>query len=380
MSSLQEYQDAVFEENFIYIASILWNDLFYIDWSNSWQLLEYYNDDGHRKKFNKYMIDFFGNVKHIRKNNIVSPILSGYYHNIGLFDHNDKRHNISVHRSICSTIYGKPSTLDHSADHIYSAQKTNNSIWNLKWSTYSEQSMNRENPDDRKSAFVIVKDGIEKTIKEWMAYMSCSETTIYNKVQNNIDGFSYKIYEDLPGEYWKIIPNSIIYRGYMMISNKSRVAIHNNYGARHIRDAQVLHKWGKYPKVGDMFAHQIIMELFCPEKIKYKKDGEIILHKNDNKLDFSPENLYFGSYPQNGIDAHDNGSFDGTLTERKSCVARLLDGTLVKRFDSRADAADWLISQGFEKAIRASITMVIDKFRKDGITRKLSCSYAWTSM
>ena len=106
----------------------------------------------------------------------------------------------------------------------------------------------------------------------------------------------------------------------------------------------------------------------------------LILHKNDNKLDFSPENLYFGSYPQNGIDAHDNGSFDGTLTERKSCVARLLDGTLVKRFDSRADAADWLISQGFEKAIRASITMVIDKFRKDGITRKLSCSYAWTSM
>lgn len=379
MDSIKEYQDAEFDKNFEYVASILWNNLFHIDWSDSWKSYEYYNDDGRHKQLSKYVIDLFGNTKHIRKNNILSPAISKNYYTLRLFDDDNKRHGIIVHRAVCSTFFGRPPTLQHTGDHIYSAQKTNNSIWNLKWSTGSEQAINQEKTDDRKNAFIIIKNGIEKTAKEWMIELNYSENMIYNKVRNNLDGFSYKLYDDLPNEIWKLIPNLPYDKGHIMMSNKSRVAIHNNHGARHIRTANNLYKQGGYPSINNIMAHQIAMEIFCPEKIDNKKDGEIICHKNDNKLDFSPDNLYFGSASQNGTDAHDNGSFDETLSERKCCVARRPDGTFVKQFDSRADAVKWLHSEGFENAIRASITMVIDKFQKNRIKRKLSCSYAWTS-
>jgi hypothetical protein len=104
---------------------------------------------------------------------------------------------------------------------------------------------------------------------------------------------------------------------------------------------------------------------FFPEEWANKKPGEMVCHKEDDKLDFRPEMLYLGTASQNGKDAHDNGKFDGTKNARKKCES-YIGGVLEKEHESQLDAAEYLRSVGFDKAKHNSISIALSGTRKNG--------------
>jgi hypothetical protein len=80
----------------------------------------------------------------------------------------------------------------------------------------------------------------------------------------------------------------------------------------------------------------------------------MVLHENDDKMDFRPSKLRLGTPSINGMDAHKNGRFDGTKTERKRCASYIND-VLEKEYDSQEDAVKYLKSNGLTKAARSGI-------------------------
>jgi hypothetical protein len=104
---------------------------------------------------------------------------------------------------------------------------------------------------------------------------------------------------------------------------------------------------------------------FFPEEWANKKPGEMVCHKEDDRMDFRPEMLRLGTASQNGKDAHDNGKFDGTLTARQKC-ASYIDGVFEKKHESQLDAAEYLRSIGHKKASYRGIGQALSGTRKNG--------------
>ena len=77
-----------------------------------------------------------------------------------------KRKRIVVARAMLSTFVGSPPSLEHTTDHI-NRDPLDNNISNLRWATNSEQRNNQDRPEKHNDAFIIVKDGIERTGMEW---------------------------------------------------------------------------------------------------------------------------------------------------------------------------------------------------------------------
>ena len=130
--------------------------------------LKYYFRDGSLIEFKKYTIDKSGIVRNKKTEKLVrySKDKSGY-NTCNVVDNVGKRRNIRVARAIASTFIGKPPTTEHTADHI-DRKRNNDTHDNIRWATEIEQKNNQIRPETRKSAFIIVKDGLEKTTKEWV--------------------------------------------------------------------------------------------------------------------------------------------------------------------------------------------------------------------
>ena len=97
---------------------------------------------------------------------------------------------------------------------------------------------------------------------------------------------------------------------------------------------------------------------FFPKDYSLKKPNEIILHENDNRLDFRPHKLRLGTPSDNTKDAHDNGKYDGTQKERVKCTS-YINGVVEKEHNSQMNAVNYLKSIGFEKATCSSICQVL---------------------
>jgi hypothetical protein len=99
----------------------------------------------------------------------------------------------------------------------------------------------------------------------------------------------------------------------------------------------------------------------------------MVLHEEDDKLDFRPHKLRLGTQKQNTIDAHDNGKYIDTLSARQKCIS-YVKGVFEKEHDSQHDAMRYLISEGYEKATVQNIGQVLGGKRKSayGRTWKLS--------
>jgi len=91
----------------------------------------------------------------------------------------------------------------------------------------------------------------------------------------------------------------------------------------------------------------------------------MVLHNEDDKLDFRPEMLRLGTRSENGKDAHDNGKHDGTLTARQKCES-YIDGVLEKEHESQLDAAEYLRSIGFDTANNQNIGIALNGTKKNG--------------
>ncbi|AGE51052.1 hypothetical protein PBCVCVG1_073R [Paramecium bursaria Chlorella virus CVG-1] len=322
--------------------------------------LEYYFEDGSHVIFEKYMIDTLGIIRHK-----VSNQTPGYgnwkYNRCSIFDDAGKKRNIRVGRAVASTFLGKPPSLAHTADHIIGEQKKNDTLENIRWFNEIEQNKNRIMPETNKSAFYIVKDGTEKTAKEWVAHLNASKVPgdreytpkmIRSYVQRKQHGFAYKKYPDLLGENWREIPWSKNKNGRWEISNMNRVKYITAAGAENVLGGESLYLNEGYPAISinrkQYLCHVLTFMMFRETEWKLKKDDEMVLHEKDDKMDFRPHTLYLGTQSDNTKDSHNNGKRDGTVTERMKC-ASYRDGVFEKNHDSQTDAAKYIYSLKISK-------------------------------
>ena len=323
--------------------------------------------------FNKYTIDTNGIIRNKKTGKIVRPYnTQAGYKAASVMNNAGRKCNIFIGRAIASTYLGSPPTPDHTADHI-DRDNNNDTLENIRWATKIEQVNNRVMPPNNKSTFIIVKDGLEKTASDWVGHLKnlknkfnreYTEGMIIKYAQHKHHGFAYKDYPNLPGEMWKEIDGSKSTRSHWEISNMSRVKCITNH-AENVLEGERLSLVNGYPCIMFGQCHIIAFKTFFPNLWKAKKLDEIVLHEDDDRLDFRPHKLRLGTRGENGIEAHDNGCFDGTDRKRQKCLS-YINGIYEKEHDSHHDAVRYLKSIGFEKAAQSKISLVISEKRKDG--------------
>jgi len=339
--------------------------------------LKYYFKDGSYVKFKKYTIDTFGVIRNAETGETMSLQNNKAGYNVCSVTYDTgKRRGIQVGRAIASTFYGKPPTLDHTADHK-DRNPTNDTLDNIRWLDQPGQKNNRDMPENRKDACIIVNDGLEKTFKEWVEYLKDQKNPFgreYTKpvlvryAQNKQHGFAYKKYPDLPGETWKKIDGSNTTVGRWEISDMNRVKYISKYAENVLSGERLGISNTGYPIIVLGQCHILAFMSFFPEEYAAKKSEEIILHKNDDKLDFRPHMLRIGTKSENNTDAHDNGCHDGTKSARVKC-ASYVNGEFEKEHDSKSDAVRYLKSIGFSRADERNINKMLSGERQTAYKR-----------
>ena len=338
------------------------------------KFLEYYADDGTCTTFDKYTININGDIMNVKTGKIISTHKSGKYKSVSVYDNDGKQRCILLSRALASTFHGKPPTLKHTADHI-DRNTANDTLVNIRWLDKLGQNTNQVRPDTLKSAFVIVKDGVEKTAKGWAEHLKGEKNpfgreyttgVVNHYARNKQFGFVYKEYPDLPGEVWKGITDSTNANGRWEISNKSRVKYITKH-AENVLSRECLGLQMGYPFVTingkQLLCHIISFRTFFPEEYANKKNDEMVLHEDDDRLDFRPHKLRLGTRSENTIDAYDNGKYEGTNSARMKCVSYIIE-VLEKEHRSQRDAARYLIEQenilASVESITAKISMALN--------------------
>jgi hypothetical protein len=113
------------------------------------------------------------------------------------------------------------------------------------------------------------------------------------------------------------------------------------------------------------------MMTFRPREYAAKLPDDIILHKNDNKLDFNPFRLRWGTIQENSIDAYNNGKYDGTTIARKP-VASYIDDVFEKEHESIRAGAKYLREIGY---IKASASGIAPAFKNEGTRYERTWKY-----
>lgn len=335
--------------------------------------LEYYFADGSHVIFDKYTIDTTGIIRNSKTGHILKRYKNGKYNRCSVCEDIGKTRKILIGPAILSTFIGRPPTLSHTADHI-DRDPNNDILENLCWMDRPGQNNNQSRSETQKTAFIIIKDGIEKTSKEWGVYLK-DEKTPYGSIyttgmvlyyaQTKQHGFSYKEYPDLKGEVWKDIKDSKNTRGYWKISNMNRVKYVTKY-AENVLSGERLCLMNGYPRFVLGNCHIISFATFFPEVWANKKPGEIVKHVGDNKLDFRPHMLRIGTHRENAKEAYDNGKHDGKTCARMKCASHI-NGMLEKEHISQSDAMRYLKTIGFGKACSKSISGALRASREGKI-------------
>lgn len=347
----------------------LFDHLYHLDWTARYPLQYYYND-GRLVVFDKYEIDMFGGIYNKKTRRRLSYYKNGEYDMTGLYDSMGNKCGIIVARSVVSTFCGKPPTIEHSTEHIDCNNKDNDIVCELTWMEPSGQNKNKFCPEDLLNAYIIVREDLEMTSKEWVKYLNEEKNSygraytmsmIQHYAQEKRYGFSYKIYENLQGETWYKVIDSENKKGHWEISNQNRIAYISNH-ARNVIDSRRFGFTRKYPMINingkQRLLHNVAFETFYPAEYAAMKSNEMILHKYDDKLDFRPHVLYIGNASKNGKDAHVNGKYDGTKSSRMLCCSYVND-TFEKRYESQEDAVKYLREIGYFSASKGNISNAI---------------------
>jgi len=334
------------------------------DWTLP-RTLEYYYIDGRHVVFNKYAIFVWGEIINKRTQNSIGYTISkDGYQTAGVVNDIDlkKQQRIVVARAMVSTFQGRPSK-NHTVDHLESSNKSNDIIFELGWMSRNGQIKNRQMPTDYKSALVIVKDGVQKTAKEWAEMTGKTAQAITHHAQRRTQGYSYKRYPNLSGEHWKIIPESKNSHGYWEISTKNRYAYVSKF-ARNVFDKTRFYMNG-YPSITingqHEFAHVISFRTWFPTRWARRQENEHVLHEDDDRFDFRPWKLRLGTQSENMKDAHRNNKYDGGKSARRSCVS-FVNGEFEKHHESLIDAKNYLDMKNIPEVSLKSISRALDKY------------------
>jgi 3-dehydroquinate dehydratase len=325
--------------------------------------------------FNKYLFDNGIIVNKVTRNSVRYTKNKAGYNKCTVFEDDGKPRTILIGRAIASTFYGPPSTPQHTADHR-DKNRENDTVDNIHWLCKTGQRINQVRPETHKSAFIIIKDGIEKTAQEWVEYFKddinhlkrvYTKSMIAHYAQRKHNGFTYKEYPDLPGEMWKKITDSENSKGRWEISNMCRVKYITNY-AENVFSGERLGLNKGYPIVSfngkTRYCHILAFMTFFSEEYASKKSDGIILHEDDDKLDFRPHKLRFGTSSENITDSYNNGKRNDSQTSRNICES-WINGGWEKTYESQEAAVRYLKSQGYEKADNGAIYRALKAY-KDG--------------
>jgi hypothetical protein len=125
--------------------------------------------------FSNYMINENGDIYSKKKNKLMKPQIQSGYYKVSLRKDN-KNHNKSIHRLLGLQYLPNPDNLP-CIDHI-NRNRLDNSLNNLRWVTYSENSKNKTKKKNATSKYY----GVRKTDNKKNPYRA--ETTHYGKKYN----------------------------------------------------------------------------------------------------------------------------------------------------------------------------------------------------
>lgn len=330
--------------------------------------LEYYWKNGTHTVFDGYTIDKLGVVRNVNTGRVLTPFKVGDYYRVRV-QHDKQSHKVRVCRAMASTYIGKPPTLQHTTDHE-DKNSLNDTLENIRWLCKPGQRLNQDRPEEYKSAFIIVNGEVEFTANDWIKVYKKPDGTQYTTraiqkyAQQQKYGFRYKDFPNLQGEEWKVVTDSKNKNGEWFISNMNRMKYKTPYTENVMNvDRLTTNMKDGYPVVTingkKLLCHELSMMTFRPEEYAAKRHEFIILHENDDKLDFRPSKLRWGTPPENGKDAHRNGKYDGTKSVQKP-VASYINDVLEKEHESLYDAARYLKSNGYPKAHYSNVSHGIE--------------------
>lgn len=343
--------------------------------------LGYYFYDGSYISFDNYIIDTNGVISNNISGKVLTTQKKGKYNTCSVYDTDGKKRDIRICRAIASTFIGLPPSPKHTADHI-DRDTNNDTLGNIRWVCKTGQTRNRVMPKKYKIAFIVVKDGDEKTGKEWAKYLKKDENPFGREYTRNMIlhyaerkqfGFSYKEYSELSGEVWKSVVFPDKKKTSWEISNMNRVK-YVTKNAEHVMSGKCIGlSDAGYPtiRIGNKQwgCHVLSFMAFFPEEYASKNQIENVLHINDDKLDFRPHNLRLGTQSDNTKDAHDNGKYDGKKSARMKC-ASYINGVFEKEYGSQTDAVRYLKSKGFDKVSRGEIGRALESYRRGKISTR----------
>lgn len=342
---------------------------------------KYYGKDGTLTVFNKYYLDSSEHIVSKKTNKRLSyrQNKDGYY-SCGLVNDIGKCRMIRIARMKASTFCGEPPSSEHTADHKNRVSSDDREE-NIKWATLPEQITNRVIPKTHKYSIIIVKDELEKTVKDWVEYLkdiknsfgrTYTEGMISMYAIRKQHGFSYKKYDDLPGEKWLEISGSNNSQGHWEISNMNRVKNVTTHSDNVISGDQ-LGLLNGYPFISinkkNWLCHILSYKAFFPEEYANKKLNEMVLHEDDDRKDFRPHKLRLGNGSENSTDAYDNGKYDGTNVARVKC-ASYINGIFEKEHDSQGSAEKYLKSIGMTKACQSEISKALSSLKKGKVIKR----------
>jgi hypothetical protein len=335
----------------------------------------YYYADGTHVIFNKYTIEN-GVIRNKKGEPMAYNKDKTVYNRCSVYDDNGKRRIILVGRAIASSMYGSPPTPAHTADHK-DKNRENDTDDNIRWLCRSGQRDNQDRPEEYKTAFLVDRYGEnEKTANEWTDYLNSrgeknrlgreyNDEMIKDYARKKRHGFSYKEYPDLPGEVWKDIVGT---NGKWKISDMNRVKQITNHAENVLSEERFCLRDG-YPTIsinGKKWpCHILSFATFFPEEYANKKTGDIVLHEDDEPLDFRPYKLRLGTHSDNRKDAYNNGKYDGTKTAMTKC-ASYVNGKFEKEHKSQHDAEKYLKSKGYTSDSQGNIGKALNpKYTSD---------------
>lgn len=347
------------------------------------RFLKYFFEDGRVLETEKFTVDTLGEVKYTNSEDGPSIYLQGGYACMSI-RHDTQKYTLSRARIVASTFLGPPPDLTHTADHVY-RNRNDDHIDNIRWLDKTGQRKNQDRPDAYNNALIITNGAKEMTAKEWTSVYKKADNTSYTEryirqlAENKSNGFSYKEYPNLEGEVWIPVPGSKNNKGEWFCSNMSRMKHITRY-AENVYDTERLGRTSDgYPVIGinnkSEPCHRVVYRSWFPEEFEEMKPGEMILHNDDDKLDFRPHMLRIGTCSENGMDAYDNGKFDDKTTSRKKC-ASYINGVLEKEHESQHDAMRYLRANGHPKARQSSISEALNTTTKYGES-KINYGRTW---
>ena len=272
---------------------------------------------------------------------------------IRLTDDDDEQRYVILARLVLSTFRGNPGPMMQ-ADHKDEKKWMDNSLENLQWLTPSENTK-KQRPDIRDPISGIPILQIDVNGNE-IPFVSANSAEMITgvprghisrscRVGGKAGGYDWtydlsKINQDiLPGEIWKPIvrrdgtdynPSSNI-----EVSNHNRIRfmspIMRIYGISSLYTDRDIEKKRRY-KIGIQNERRCIAELVCTTFNGPKPDDcQLVRHLDDVYMNCTPQNLKWGTYPDNYKDALKNGKTSGIKVSVDDII-----------FDTATDAAAYL--------------------------------------